>query len=85
MQNHIAFAKLNWFSSCVGSSMQGYGLSHSAGEIRPRTKRHKETVKYAPPNEIHTSFENGDMNENVEGGCFDGFRYKIEMPADKAH
>lgn len=63
--------------------MHGYGLSHSAGEIRPSMNRQMETVKYAPPNEIQTSTENGAMKENVDGGSFDGFWNKIEIPARK--
>lgn len=28
----------------------------------------------------HTDFENGDMKENVDGGCCFGFKYRIEIP-----
>lgn len=78
--NHIEFWKLNWFSNSVGSSMHGYGLSHSAGQIRPRKNRVHETAKHAPAKYIQTSTENGDINENVDGGFFVGLRYKIEIP-----
>lgn len=39
-----------------------------------------ETVKYAPPNDIQTSAENGLKNENVDGGSLDGVWNKIEIP-----
>lgn len=29
---------------------------------------------------MRTDFENGDMNENVEGGSFVGFKYKSDIP-----
>lgn len=61
--------------------MHGYGLSHSVVEMRPRINSKTETPTYAPPKYIQTSIENGDMKENVEGGSFCGFRYRIEIPA----
>lgn len=54
--------------------MQGYGLSHSPGEILPRMKRLTETPRIPIPRYIHTSLENGDMKEKSDGGCFVGFR-----------
>lgn len=60
--------------------MHGYGLSHSDGDNRPRKNKQSDTVKYATPRDIHTDFENGDMNENVDGGSFVGFKYKSEIP-----
>jgi hypothetical protein len=43
MVNQKLFAKLNWFSSSSGSSMQGYGLSHSKGEKRASIQMSRET------------------------------------------
>lgn len=63
--------------------MHGYGLSHSAGEIRPRMNKQSDTPKYAAPRYIHNSGENGDMNENVEGGSFFAFLYRIDIPDGK--
>lgn len=60
--------------------MHGYGLSHSAGHMRPKKKSVNDTAKQAPNRFIHTSPENGEINENVDGGCLVGFRYKIEIP-----
>ena len=42
--NQKLFAKLNIFSSSSGSSMQGYGLSHSYGVKRANTKKARETM-----------------------------------------
>lgn len=39
-----------------------------------------DTVKYAPPNDIQTSAENGLKNENVDGGSLDGVWNKMEIP-----
>lgn len=39
-----------------------------------------ETVKYAPPNDSQTSFENGLMKEKVDGGSFDGFCNNMDIP-----
>lgn len=60
--------------------MHGYGLSHSDGDILPNMNKHSDTPRYAPPKYIHTSVENGDMNENVDGGSLVGFRNNIEIP-----
>lgn len=63
--------------------MHGYGLSHSDGDIRPKMNRQTDTPKYAAPKYIHTSVENGDMNENVDGGSLVGFRNRIDIPEKK--
>ena len=42
--NQKLFAKLNIFSSSSGSSMQGYGLSHSYGVKRANTKKARDTI-----------------------------------------
>ena len=60
--------------------MHGYGLSHSEGEILPKMNNKIDTPKYAAPKYIHTSVENGDIKENVDGGCLVGLRNKIEIP-----
>lgn len=75
--------KVNWFSSSVGSSTQGYGLSHSGGEMRPNTNMLNATITYAMPSHSQTSPENGDMNENSFGGSFIGLRNKIAMPVGR--
>lgn len=80
MANHAELLSVNWFSKNVGSSTHGYLFSHWDGEIRPKQKKHNETVIYAAPKYIQTLDENGDMKENVDGGSFVGFRYKSAMP-----
>lgn len=65
--------------------MQGYGLSHSGGDIRPNINMLKETATYAIPNDIHTSPENGDIKEKSFGGSFMGLRNKIAMPRIKVN
>ena len=42
--NQKLFAKLNIFSTSSGSSMQGYGLSHSYGVNRANTKKASDTM-----------------------------------------
>ena len=42
--NQKLFAKLNMFSISSGSSMHGYGLSHSYGLNRANTKNARETT-----------------------------------------
>lgn len=63
-----------------GSSIHGYGLSHSPGDMRPRINRQIETPSRPIPRYIHTSLEKGDIKEKSDGGCFVGLRYKIVMP-----
>lgn len=70
----------NWLISTVGSSMQGNGLSHSPGEMRPRTNKQKETPRYAAPMHSQTPLENGDMKESNEGASLVGLRYRMEIP-----
>lgn len=72
--NHNELPKpLNWFSNFSGSSMHGYGLSHSDGAIRPKKNRHSETPRYAPPKYPQTCIENGAMNEYGFGGSGSAF------------
>ena len=42
--NQKLFAKLNIFSTSSGSSIQGYGLSHSYGVNRANTKKASDTI-----------------------------------------
>ncbi|KAI9577336.1 hypothetical protein GQX74_013045 [Glossina fuscipes] len=73
-------SKFHIFS--VGSSMHGYGLSHSAGEMRPNMNILSETLTQDIPSHNHTSPENGDMNENNFGGSFIGLRNNIAIPKE---
>lgn len=54
--------------------MHGYGFSHWDGDILPKKKKQIDTNTYAPAKYSQTSFENGDINENVDGSSFCGFR-----------
>ena len=69
MVNQKLLAKLNWFSNSSGSSMHGYGLSHSKGDSLANTKRTRETK--TRPNTVynHTSAVKGDMKESRLGGA----------------
>lgn len=40
-------------------------------------------MTYATPSKTQTFFENGFMNENVDGGSFVGFRYSNAIPFSK--
>ena len=44
--NQKLFARLNWFSNSSGSTLQGYGLSHSWGLNLANTNSTKETKTY---------------------------------------
>lgn len=60
--------------------MHGYGFSHCDGEIRPKQKKTIDISKYVKPRMIQTSFENGAINEKVDGACLRGILYRIAMP-----
>lgn len=78
--NHSEFPIVNWFSKWSGSSMHGYGLSHSCGDSLPKIKKHNEMPRYAKPKTIQTPCENGSMKENSLGICIVGFLYKMPIP-----
>ena len=45
--NQKLLAKPNWFSNSSGSSMQGYGLSHSYGDNLANKNKTRDTQMYA--------------------------------------
>jgi len=78
--NQKAFFIVNWLSSVSGSSMQGYGLFHSAGHILPTINNNNDTTMKTPIKWIQTSFENGLRKENRLGAALVGFLYNILIP-----
>lgn len=47
--NQKELFNVNWFSSSSGSSIHGYGLSHSVGDNRPNMKKQNDTPIYTKP------------------------------------
>jgi hypothetical protein len=80
VMNQKQFLRLSWLTKYSGSSMQGYGLCHSLGEMRPKRKRAMETPKNAAARSFQTPTAKGSAKEKKLGGAFLGFWYKILIP-----
>lgn len=63
--------------------MQGKGFVHSSLESLPATKSVRDTMKYAPLNDNHTSRPKGAAKEKNSGGAFLGLVYKMLIPEKK--
>lgn len=74
VMNHIQFLNCNWLTKYSGSSIHGYGFSHSAGDIRPKMKRMTAIPIHDITSSFHTSNAKGSAKEKNFGGALVGFR-----------